>query len=146
MRTWEVTDQSWRSLEWPRSRVQPVRLHPKMPSPCLHTCAIFAPMCRAFKMHPKLHNSADYGILKFFYLCLRLVDCFYPRPSAWPWLWGHMYRHLACLECYYFFNGNFEVSSGPSSSIVADPSIKAWRTSSFEGVPFISRSRVDHHV
>ena len=30
--------------------------------PFLHPCAIFAPMCQAFKIQPKLHNSADQGI------------------------------------------------------------------------------------
>ena len=44
------------------------------------------------------------------------------------------------------FNGNFEVRSDPSNSIVADLSIKTLRTSSFEGAPFISRSGVDDPV
>ena len=41
---------------------------------------------------------------------------------------------------------HFEVSSDTSILIVADPSIKASRTSSFEGAPFISRSGVDDMV
>ena len=35
--------------------------------------SIFAPMCHAFQLQPKLHNSADQGIIKFVYLCLCLV-------------------------------------------------------------------------
>ena len=65
-----------------------------MPSPYLHPCAICAPMCQAFKMQPKLHNSADRGISKFVSLRLRLVVCFYPRPPAWPWSWGYTYLYL----------------------------------------------------
>ena len=124
------------------------RCTPKIPSPCLHLCAIFAPMCQAFKMQPQLCNSADRSISNFVYLGLHLVVvCFYPRPSAWPWPWrGHTYCQLVCVECYCFFKGNFEVSSDLSNSIVADLSIKALRTSSFEGAPFISRSGVVHPV
>ena len=53
---------------------------PKMPSPCLHLYAMFAPMCHAFKMQPKLHNSVGQGISKCVYLCLHPVVCFYPWP------------------------------------------------------------------
>ena len=128
-----------------RSHLQP-KCTPKMPSPCLHPCAIFAPMWHAFKIQPKLHNSADHGIAKFFYLCLRLVVYFYSWPPIWPWTWGHTYHHLECVECYCFFNGNFKVSSDPFISIAAAPRIKTSRASSFEGAPFISRSGVDHPV
>ena len=34
--------------------------------------SMFAPMYHAFKMQPKLHNSADHGISKFVHLCLSL--------------------------------------------------------------------------
>ena len=84
--------------------------------------SIFAPMCHAFKMRLKLHNSADQGIS---HLLLRLVVCFYPQLPVWPWSWGHTYRHLARVECYCFFKNNFEVGSDASVSIVVDPSIKA---------------------
>ena len=47
-----------------------------MPSPYLHPCAIFAPMCDAFQIQPELHNSADQGISKFFFLCLCLIVWF----------------------------------------------------------------------
>ena len=101
-------------------------------APKCHICTV----CHAFKMQPELHkmqpkqhNSADWGISKFSYLCLRLVVCFYPRPPTWHWSWGHMYRHLACVEWYFFFNNNFEFSSDHSNSILADPSIKVLRIS-----------------
>ena len=93
---------------------------PKIPSPCLHPSAIIAPCANAFKMHPelhnmqrytrwawttqyaalhkmqpKLHNSADRNISKFFYLRICLVVCFCPWPPAWPWSWGHTYRQIS---------------------------------------------------
>ena len=125
---------------------------PKITSPCLWSCAIFAPMWYAFKMQPELHNSADHGISKFVYLRHCLVVCFYPRPSAWPWSWDHMYRHLACVECYCFLNGNFEVSSHPSKSIVADLirgctvylEVRSWSNRSFQISCCRSDLRVHH--
>ena len=87
---------------------------PKMPSPCLHPCAIIAPMCHAFKMQPELHNSAYHSISKFVYLCLRLVVvCIYPQPPIWPWLWGYTYLYLPypCVQCFWILNGCYEVSS-----------------------------------
>ena len=119
----------------------------KMPSPCLHSCAIFAPMCHAFKMQPNLHNSADRGISKFFYLRLHLVVCFYPQPPTWPWSRGHMYRRIAWAGwVLLLLERHFEVSLDTPILMVADPSIRAWRISSFEDAPFISRSGVDHPV
>ena len=132
MRTWEI---SWSFPVIPyMTEVKGsagTALPPKMPSPCLHPCAIFALMYHAFKRQPMLHNSADHDISKFVYLRLHLVVCFY--PPTWPWSWGHTYRHLTCVKCYCFFNSNFEFSTYPSNSIVADPSIKALRTSFIQG-------------
>ena len=111
--------------------------------------SIFAPMCRTFKMQPELHNmqrytrwaqasySANWGIPKFFYLRLRLVVCFYPRPPAWPWSWGCTYCQLACMEwVMLLLQRHFEVSPDTSISNVADSGIRASRISSFEGALF----------
>ena len=122
MRTWVVTAPSDTPITKAKGSADSCR-YPE------NAKSMFTPMCQAFKMQPKLHNSVDWGISKFVYLCLHLVVCFYPGPPAWPWLWGHTYRHLVCVKWYCFFNGHFEICSDPSNSIVADPSIKALKTS-----------------
>ena len=64
-------------------------------------------------MQLKLHNSADYGISKIFYLRLHLVVGFYPRPPVWPWSWGHtnLYLPYPCVQCFWIINGCSEISS-----------------------------------
>ena len=65
----------------------------------------------SFHMQLKLHNSADRGIYKSLYLRLRLVVCFYPRPSAWHWLpW--------VLSAFASLTVIFEISLDPFISIV----------------------------
>ena len=147
MRTWVITAITIKpEAEAKRTMVEFAdvpRQCQSMFAPKCHNCT----MCSAFKMQPELHNSADRGIFKFVYLrlCLRLVVCFYPRPPAWPWSWGYTYRHLTCVECYCFFNGNFEFSSDHSNSILADPIVsRPWENHLIEGAPFISRSEIDH--
>ena len=49
-------------------------------------------------MQPGPHNSADQGIFKFVYLCLRLFVCIYPRPPVWPWSWGYVASCLAVFD------------------------------------------------
>ena len=82
---------------------------------------MFAPICHAFKIQLKLHNSADHGISKFLYLRFCLVVCFYPQPPTWPWLWGRAYLYLpVCsmlshcfLSCHFedcSFNSHLEIS------------------------------------
>ena len=70
-----------------------------------------------------------------FQICLPAPssNCFfYQRPPARPWLRGHKYCQLSCVECCCFLNSHFEFRLEPS--IAADLSIRA---SSFEGAPLI---------
>ena len=103
MRTWVITAPSNPIYNQSRGFKLIYALFPK------NAESMFALMCQAFKMQPEIHNSADRGISKFIYLRLHLVVCFYPRPPAWPWSWGHMYRQNSInehvwSECYCLFN------------------------------------------
>ena len=90
---------------WLRSRVQlgtvlpqKCQVHICTQVPCFQNAARASQYAALHKMQPKLHNSADQANSKFVYLRLCLVVCFYPQPPTWPWLWGHSYRQLACVE------------------------------------------------
>ena len=138
-------------------------MYPENANPCMHQSAIFAlcamlskysqsyTRCSASQDEPdlhnmqlKLHNSADRGISKFSYLHLRLVACFYPQSPTWPWLWGHTYRQIACVEWYSSLTVILSLDQIIQIQFLQIWVWRPWENHLIEGAPFISRSVIDH--
>ena len=166
MRTWGVTDDSWWSRIWPRSRVQPVQSSPENSksvfAPKFHNCTMYQCFQNASRasQYAAIHKmSVNYTICsatqdatkatqfsgsRHFQICIPAPSssCLFLPTTAHLALVMRSYipsnkYQLACVEwVLLFLYRQFEVSSDISMLIVAEPSIRASRISSFEGALF----------